>query len=344
MKIAIIHHQYAKKGGMESYLFDLIAGFGKENDSVNIITYRQDKNSPVAPNCTIEKHQIFLPKSWQKFFFLRDINKNFDKKKYDLSLSLCRTKSQDITISGGTHKGYLKHLKKIPRLKDLLEIYFEKKSYTNSPYIIAHSKMLQNEIETLYGINKDKIHLLYPPVNNNKFHSSIKNAKLSCMKEFGISTNKTILLFPSTGHKRKGWYELLKALKKLPESEFELVIAGRKINCIEKIKNIRMLGFIDDMAKLYAAVDFTILPSYYEPFGLVVPESLQCKTPVIISDNVGAKDFVTKNDGVIFSDVNWQNIHAAILKAREQKFFIANNFVEEHNLTIGYHIKMIKSI
>jgi glycosyltransferase involved in cell wall biosynthesis len=45
----------------------------------------------------------------------------------------------------------------------------------------------------------------------------------------------------------------------------------------------------------------TVLPSFEEGFGLVVPQSLNCGTPVIVSDRVGAKDLIhQRENGSIF--------------------------------------------
>jgi glycosyltransferase involved in cell wall biosynthesis len=44
-----------------------------------------------------------------------------------------------------------------------------------------------------------------------------------------------------------------------------------------------------------------VLPSFEEGFGLVVPQALNCGLPTIVSDRVGAKDFVTHHEnGSIF--------------------------------------------
>lgn len=345
MNIAIVHHKYAKKGGMESYLFDMIRGFGAQNDQVTVITYRKDKNAPVYPYCSVEDRGSFvqklLPQAYKKFYFMCGINRRFDKGKYDLSLSFTRTATQDMVVCGGTHRGFLYYMNKRARLKDRIEIYFEQKSYLETPRIVAHSNLLRDEIINLYGIDAAKITMLFPPIDTKKFHYGVRQQRSFYREKFAIDDRKTTLLFPSTGHKRKGWFELVEALKLLPQSQFELLVAGNQKLATNQPQNIRQLGFIDDMPALYAAVDFTILPSYYEPFGLVIPESIQCGTPVIISDRVGAKDLVTQDEGIIFSEITPQAIAQAILMARARCFNIVPNFAEIHGLTVEKHIKAI---
>lgn len=48
----------------------------------------------------------------------------------------------------------------------------------------------------------------------------------------------------------------------------------------------------DQLPDLYRWADALVLPSRFDSFGLVVLEALACGLPVIVSDRVGAKDFV----------------------------------------------------
>ena len=60
------------------------------------------------------------------------------------------------------------------------------------------------------------------------------------------------------------------------------MVAGRPID--ETGPNIHYLGYRSDIEDVYRAVDFTILASTYEPFGLVGVESVLCGTPVLVAD------------------------------------------------------------
>jgi glycosyltransferase involved in cell wall biosynthesis len=53
----------------------------------------------------------------------------------------------------------------------------------------------------------------------------------------------------------------------------------------------RFLGFVNQsgLPQVYAASDLLVLPSEYEPFGLVVNEMMLCGHGAIVSDRVGAK-------------------------------------------------------
>jgi glycosyltransferase involved in cell wall biosynthesis len=73
---------------------------------------------------------------------------------------------------------------------------------------------------------------------------------------------------------------------------------------------VHFVGFANqtELPEIYRSSDLMVLPSEYEPFGVVVNEAMLCGCPVIVSDRVGAGDDLvsTGQNGFIFSfgDVN----------------------------------------
>jgi glycosyltransferase involved in cell wall biosynthesis len=77
-------------------------------------------------------------------------------------------------------------------------------------------------------------------------------------------------------------------MRRLPASRYALVVAGRAAPKLAEGLEVVSLGFVDAMEQVYAACDLTVLPSHYEPFGLVYVESALCGTPVIFGEKSGA--------------------------------------------------------
>jgi glycosyltransferase involved in cell wall biosynthesis len=73
-------------------------------------------------------------------------------------------------------------------------------------------------------------------------------------------------------------------------------------------ERIRILGFVNQsqLPSVYRGADLFVLPSWYEPFGLVVNEAMLCGCPVAVSDHVGAKyDLVREGEnGFVFPTGN----------------------------------------
>jgi len=60
------------------------------------------------------------------------------------------------------------------------------------------------------------------------------------------------------------------------------------------------VGTVENLPAVYGQAAVTVLPSVYEPFGMVLVESLACGTPVVGSRDGGIPDIVEKRTGVLF--------------------------------------------
>lgn len=93
---------------------------------------------------------------------------------------------------------------------------------------------------------------------------------------------------------------LLHAFAKIAKLDIFLVFAGDGLlrNDLEAeaksmgiADRVRFLGFVNQsgLPDVYTASDIFVLPSEYEPFGLVVNEAMLCGCPAVVSDRVGAR-------------------------------------------------------
>jgi glycosyltransferase involved in cell wall biosynthesis len=60
------------------------------------------------------------------------------------------------------------------------------------------------------------------------------------------------------------------------------------------LKNVFFTGIIDDqtLKSIYACADVCVVPSLYEPFGIVAIEAMAAKVPVVVSDTGGLAEIV----------------------------------------------------
>ena len=106
----------------------------------------------------------------------------------------------------------------------------------------------------------------------------------------------TRFLFVGRLIERKGLDVLLQAFERFPGGALWIAGDGPLAEAAEAAAaadpRIRVLGHVDgkDLPALYADVDALIVPSLYEPWGLVVHEGLGNGLPVIASDQVAAAD------------------------------------------------------
>jgi len=102
---------------------------------------------------------------------------------------------------------------------------------------------------------------------------------------------------------RKGIDVLLEAFGQLASGELWLAgdgpLRGMVESAVERSPRLRFLGYADegDLPDIYRQADVLVVPSLFEPWGLVVHEALAHGLPVIATDQVAAADDLI-DDGV----------------------------------------------
>jgi glycosyltransferase involved in cell wall biosynthesis len=128
-----------------------------------------------------------------------------------------------------------------------------------------------------------------------------------------IPADATVVLFCAKLQPWKGPTDLLEAFARAGVANSYLVFAGegalrksleQRAAELKIADRVRFLGFMNQsqLPSVYCASDLLVLPSHYEPFGLVVNEAMVCGLPVAVSDRVGARfDLVRQGEnGYVF--------------------------------------------
>lgn len=115
-----------------------------------------------------------------------------------------------------------------------------------------------------------------------------------------IPDEATVALFCGKLQRWKGPADLLEAFARAKVADSYLAFAGdgpersnleRRAIELGIASRVRFLGFLNQsqLPSAYRAADLFVLPSLFEPFGLVVNEAMLCGLPVAVSDRVGAR-------------------------------------------------------
>ena len=177
--------------------------------------------------------------------------------------------------------------------------------------IIAISEMVKRDILKHYQLPEDRVKVVYNGVQLDRFNpSNRKFFRDEIRQQLRISDEEVMILFVGSGFERKGLEYLIKSVQYMKQKNWRLVLVG-------KGKWKRYLGFaskknqgkithlepIDEIEKMYAAADFFVLPSIYEPFGNANLEALASGLPIITSRNCGAAEIITpKKEGIVLED------------------------------------------
>lgn len=340
MRFAIVHKRLLKWGGLETRLYSYIDWLQKAGHEVSVIVYKVGKDSPIPDGIELIVPKIrWIPKHYRDVVFDRRLKKITAKRKFDFVLSLGRTSHQDAVLVPGNHLGYLRAQKKDSRsLKDRLQIKMDYAAYRAPGTMLACSQMMKDEIVELYNADAARIQVLHPPTDTRRFNKKLKERQQEFRREFGFAEGKKSFVFISTSHKRKGLPLLIEAFKDLKDCE--LFVAGNEI-WNDAPPNIKFLGYIGETEKLYAAADGMISAANYEPFGQVVPESVLCGTPVIVSEMVGAKSVLSEKEGIIVNGFGIEEWRNAISSFDPNHFNITDEFATRNDLSLDSHMKRI---
>lgn len=182
---------------------------------------------------------------------------------------------------------------------------------------------------------------LFPPIIE-KYH-----------KAFGLDGCK-VALYTGRLVEVKGLDLMLNAFAKSNNGGWKLVIVGNGEKEQELKAQAKKLGIdarvvfagFHTGAELYAWYDmanFFILPSRYEPFGAVVNEALVYGCPVVASKYIGAADFITEANGMLFDPLNEEEFTNTLNKAFEKFAFSSPHQREFNALCIRGLRKCIQS-
>ncbi|MFZ2975831.1 MAG: glycosyltransferase [Candidatus Moraniibacteriota bacterium] len=224
---------------------------------------------------------------------------------------------------------------------------FEKEIAQKADRIIATSPVEKEIIKNLFGISEKKIKTITIGVDTKIFRP-IKIERARKMER--IENKGKIILYVGRIEWRKGIGTLLYAFREVvkdyPNAKLYIIGGGRSKSArkleeaeCERLKKIsqelgieKRVNFLgpkkqNELYKYYSAADICVVPSYYEPFGIVPLESMACGTPVIASRTGGLQYTVgNKVTGCLFEPKNYIDLAEKInIVLKNGKDFYAGN-------------------
>jgi glycosyltransferase involved in cell wall biosynthesis len=171
--------------------------------------------------------------------------------------------------------------------------------YRLADQVLVSSSRARQLIHSL-GIREEHISLTLLVVDNEWWRRKADEVDRRVIREsWGVTENDVVLLFCAKLQPWKRPFDLLRAFANLrrPDSILLLVGDGSLRSQLESeasylgvASQVRFLGFLNQsqLPAIYKSADLMVLPSAYEPFGVVVNEAMCCGCPVVVSDRVGA--------------------------------------------------------
>jgi glycosyltransferase involved in cell wall biosynthesis len=167
--------------------------------------------------------------------------------------------------------------------------------------VICCSNYMVSHVRWTFGLPEDKL-VMVPNGVDIVVYS--KNDDLSSFRSKFALPEEKIVLFVGRLVYEKGVHVFVNAIPKvLGKVNAKFIIVGNgymKDQLSNIVKNmgfahkVMFTGFVDDdtLRKLQKCADVSVVPSLFEPFGIVALEAMAAKSPVVVSDTGGLSEIV----------------------------------------------------
>ena len=243
-----------------------------------------------------ENIELKLPKNgpflWRTLNILKDINQDgcqiFHGLSHEIPLAIQHTRIKSVvTIHDLIFLRFPQYYKFIDRK---LYEWKSKSACKRANKIIAISEKTKEDIVEYYGINPEKIEVIYQSCDDN-FKISLPKETLSRIRATYQLPEKYILNV-GTIEERKNLKLAVQALKEVNEA-YKLVIIGKQTPYFKTVEQeIEKLGLKNrilflknipfaDLPGIYQMANVFVYPSFYEGFGIPIIEALYSGIPVV---------------------------------------------------------------
>jgi glycosyltransferase involved in cell wall biosynthesis len=176
--------------------------------------------------------------------------------------------------------------------------------------VICCSEYMVSHVRWAFGLPPDKL-IMIPNGVNAEVYAKYEKEDLSQFRSKFALPEEKIVLFVGRLVYEKGVHVFVNAVPKvLGKANAKFIIVGNgymkdQLSGLVKgmglAHKVLFTGFLDDetLRKLQRCASVSVVPSLFEPFGIVALEAMAAKSPVVVSDTGGLSEIVNHDvDGV----------------------------------------------
>ncbi len=184
-------------------------------------------------------------------------------------------------------------------------LWVERTALSMADAVIAVSRETARDLQTLFQIPEDKLHVIYNGIDLHEYQATDSKAAL---KRLGINPLEPYILFVGRITRQKGIIHLVNAIRHLSPG-FQVVlcagapdtpeIAAEMKQAVQEVRKVHPgVIWIEEMldrkskVELYSHASVFVCPSIYEPFGIINLEAMACGTAVVAAAVGGIKEVV----------------------------------------------------
>jgi glycosyltransferase involved in cell wall biosynthesis len=169
--------------------------------------------------------------------------------------------------------------------------------------VICCSNYMVSHVKWAFGLPDDKL-VMVPNGVNTKVYEDVQGLDCASFRAKFASPEEKLVLFVGRLVYEKGAQVLINAIPKIVEkvnAKFVFVGSGYMKDQLSTIvksmgleHKVLFTGFVDEdvLLRLQSCADVSVVPSLFEPFGIVALEAMAAKSAVVVSDTGGLSEIV----------------------------------------------------
>jgi UDP-glucose:(heptosyl)LPS alpha-1,3-glucosyltransferase len=180
--------------------------------------------------------------------------------------------------------------------------------------IIAVAEKVKRNVQDCYRLPDSSFQIAYTGVDTPKIERVYAPQELDEIRaQVGVSVDDVVALFVGTEFKRKGLDALLAGLALVPRATFKLLIAGGGGGKLDYYKDltdkmglgaeVRFLGLVQDIDRIYPIANLYILPTLADPCPLAPLEAMAAGVATIMSASEfnGSAELIRHGEALLLS-------------------------------------------
>ncbi len=177
-----------------------------------------------------------------------------------------------------------------------------------SDRVLVCSTFMREQVVDVFGVEEEKVEVIPNGIDPAEIQPQDEAELRRLRSEFAAPDESLVLLVGRLVYE-KGFQFALEALpriiERLPDTRFVVAGSGtheeelrRQASELGLMEHGTFVGWIGDdvLHSLYAIADVCVVPSIYEPFGLVALEAMASSCPCIVADTGGLREVVPHDE------------------------------------------------
>lgn len=225
--------------------------------------------------------------------------------------------------------------------------------------VIVTSGSMKKEICEHFRLPPEKVEVIPNGIDLTKYGVSVD--RWSVRSRYGVQPNEKLVLCVGRLVPQKGVEHLIRAVpninRRYPEAKFIIVGDGWLRDHLEGLAQstgyrwkIMFTGFIPDqeVVALMSSADVLVVPSVYEPFGIVALEGMAAGVPVVVSQVGGLAEVIDHDRTGVFvypgkpESIAWGVDH--VLSNLDHARWLAQNAQEMIQKTYSWESIAMKTV